>query len=731
MTNPNRAARAVALAIATVVAPATAHAQLPQMGLNSAFPAGGRAGEAVAVQVVGTNLEGVEGLWFDHPGFRAFRLKGGAFAVAIAPDVPVGLHDVRALGPLGVSNPRAFAVGDRPEVAEVEPNDTPASATPLPLNAVANGRSQALADVDCFAFEGKAGQRVVLDVTAERLDSPMDAVLRVFGPSGGQVAESHDDRGADPVVALTLPADGRYVAKVHDVTYAGSPDHAYRLTLHDGPLIDAIVPASAPPGVASTVTLLGRNLGVGPAAGQVERKPLDVDAAGRRPARPRLRPLVGRLADGAAEVRVAGPLRPVRTRLPGRGASTPSPSNASPTTTPTTPRRSPSPATSRGLRDGRRRGHLPIQGDQGGRPGGSRRRPQRIGSQADPSFVLQLVPEKGPASDQLGAEDLADPGFGPRFPAASVDAAARWAAPEDGTYQVSINDLYQSQRGRPAARLPPEHPPGAARLPPLPRHRLGQAARRPDPAFRRQGLGHLDGRAAGWVQRHRSASRPATSRPASPATRSPSAPARSRRRWSSRPPTGRGRSPGSPAWSAEPREKATGPSPGSSVRPSRGGMTCAPVANPAGGPAPATARLARGFVLAVRDQPGFRLSAEPAAWVVGQGHQLPLSLELARGEGVVEPVTIAATDLPPTMTGVPATFAKGETAAQLPLYLPKTVPPGTYSLRPAGHGPVPLQQGPERQGAKPNVTVTAPSNPITVTSGPRRWPWSWTPRAGP
>jgi len=43
--------------------------------------------------------------------------------VTIAPDTPLGLHDVRLVNKWGISNPRAFAVGDLPEVLEKEPNN--------------------------------------------------------------------------------------------------------------------------------------------------------------------------------------------------------------------------------------------------------------------------------------------------------------------------------------------------------------------------------------------------------------------------------------------------------------------------------------------------------------------------------------------------------------------------------------------------------------------------------
>ena len=221
---------------------------------------GVRAGESVDVTLRGTDLEGAHTLWFDHPGLRAFLLKGSTFRVVCATGTPVGHHDVRVVGPYGVSNPRAFVVGDRPEVVEVEPNNTPEQANPIEINSVVNGEI-AGTDVDVFAFDGKKGQRLLLDLAAERLESRLDATLRVLGPDGHEIAENRDSFGADPFLDLTLPADGRYAIKVHDVAYNGSPDHGYRLTIHDGPHLDAIVPAVAPAGVATIFTLIGRNLG--------------------------------------------------------------------------------------------------------------------------------------------------------------------------------------------------------------------------------------------------------------------------------------------------------------------------------------------------------------------------------------------------------------------------------------------------------------------------------------
>src|SRR5438445_9009001 len=45
------------------------------------------------------------------------------FKVTIAANVAVGIHDVRLINKWGISNPRAFVVGDLAEVTEKEPNN--------------------------------------------------------------------------------------------------------------------------------------------------------------------------------------------------------------------------------------------------------------------------------------------------------------------------------------------------------------------------------------------------------------------------------------------------------------------------------------------------------------------------------------------------------------------------------------------------------------------------------
>ena len=53
----------------------------------------------------------------------------------------------------------------------------------------------------------------------------------------------------------------------------------------------------------------------------------------------------------------------------------------------------------------------------------------------------------------------------------------------------------------------------------------------------------------------------------------------------------------------------------------------------------------------------------------------------------------------------------------MPLFLPKTVPPGVYTFVLRGTAPYPFNKDPNAK-ERPNVALTSPSNPITVTVRP-------------
>jgi hypothetical protein len=135
--------------------------------------------------------------------------------------------------------------------------------------AVVNGRLGRGGDVDHFVVSLKQGQTLVASLGAhELLGSPMDAVLFVVSPAGGQLAYNHDQRGLDPELVFTAPAAGDYLVRVlafpsapnSTIGLAGGDPYVYRLTLTTGGFVDYAWPLAVTRARESLVQLVGWNV---------------------------------------------------------------------------------------------------------------------------------------------------------------------------------------------------------------------------------------------------------------------------------------------------------------------------------------------------------------------------------------------------------------------------------------------------------------------------------------
>ena len=151
------------LAVAiTVIAIPRLHAQsAPPPRITVVMPPGAKAGDTVELTVTGQDLDDVEGLYFSFPAPRskcspprkrrsiprprsraASRRRRPPTRSSRSPsprNAPLGTHDVRVVTKGGVSNPRAFVVGDSSEVLEKEPNDDVPQAQKIDLNTTVSG----------------------------------------------------------------------------------------------------------------------------------------------------------------------------------------------------------------------------------------------------------------------------------------------------------------------------------------------------------------------------------------------------------------------------------------------------------------------------------------------------------------------------------------------------------------------------------------------------------------
>jgi hypothetical protein len=145
---------------------------------------------------------------------------------------------IDAKHPLAI--PATFMVDTLPEAFEKEPNNSPAAAQRVKLPIIVNGRIDQPGDWDVFRFQGRAGQAIVAEVYARRLDSPLDSVLKLTDAKGRQLAfnDDYEDQGAglethhaDSRILTTLPANGTYYLYLGDAQQKGGAEYAYRLRI--------------------------------------------------------------------------------------------------------------------------------------------------------------------------------------------------------------------------------------------------------------------------------------------------------------------------------------------------------------------------------------------------------------------------------------------------------------------------------------------------------------------
>lgn len=251
--------------------------------LESVFPPGGQIGQPIEVTIAGSNLQSTHTVKCSAPGVRCEQIGPLRFRLSIPPESHLGSYDLWAVGELGISSVRTIVLGNRPERQEAEPNDailTTLAATPL--GSVVNAQIARAADVDHFRFEGKAGDRVVVECVAQRIDSRLRAVLEVFDATGRRLAVNRGYFGVDPLLDFPVPQDGSYFVRVSDLTSIGGADHFYRLEIDTGPRVAFTVPTVIPQGQKSTVTVYGWNLSHGQAArnrpGELDRVEVEIAA---------------------------------------------------------------------------------------------------------------------------------------------------------------------------------------------------------------------------------------------------------------------------------------------------------------------------------------------------------------------------------------------------------------------------------------------------------------------
>lgn len=106
-------------------------------------------------------------------------------------------------------------------------------------------------------FPGKAGERVTVEVEAQRLGGKDQPVIHLLDPAGREIGLALPSpllRG-DARLAATLPADGAYRVRVHDLQYASSAP--LRLKIGSWQYADLAFPPAVERGRTGQIALIG------------------------------------------------------------------------------------------------------------------------------------------------------------------------------------------------------------------------------------------------------------------------------------------------------------------------------------------------------------------------------------------------------------------------------------------------------------------------------------------
>ncbi|MDB5340476.1 MAG: hypothetical protein JWN70_6095 [Planctomycetaceae bacterium] len=216
---------------------------LPAPRLLTTMPMGGKAGTQVEITITGEHLDDANQLAFSDPHITATRKLNAAgqpepnkYLVTIAAHCPLGVHEARLMTRLGISSSRVFSVGNLPESVRTAPNTTLATAMELPVNSICNA---VMTDksVDHYVFQGRKGQRIIVDCATKGIDSKLDVVFIIADSMGRDLLVERRGGALD----FAVPEDGKYVIKAHELTFKGGPAYYYRLALWELPAGEPIV----------------------------------------------------------------------------------------------------------------------------------------------------------------------------------------------------------------------------------------------------------------------------------------------------------------------------------------------------------------------------------------------------------------------------------------------------------------------------------------------------------
>ena len=258
----------VLLVVATLVVATVSQvgAQTSDPATSYIYPAGAQRGQTVDVRVgglflltdswfeiLGTDVESTgrlrsgETVWFEGPQLTGARsLQADEYPqdhvtqIHVHGDATPGVRYWRAWTAQGACAARPFVIGDLPEHTEQEIDGAPV-ATQVETPITINGRIFPRADVDVWKFYPEAGETYTIEVLAKEIRSPLETRI-VLQSQGAVIREDIGSQISDPNLVFVAQHDGEHEIHIHDLGFAGSQAHVYRLSIRRGTRANWVFP---------------------------------------------------------------------------------------------------------------------------------------------------------------------------------------------------------------------------------------------------------------------------------------------------------------------------------------------------------------------------------------------------------------------------------------------------------------------------------------------------------
>jgi len=161
---------------------------------------------------------------------KRINAKQAIFRITVPKASPTQVGVLRVYAHTGLSGPILIMIDPLSTTSATSTDKSKPQMLKLPV--AVDGRMGGLSS-HWFNFEAEVGQRVSIEVYAERIASPADPMIRLIDPKGHEVGYADDDDvlGSDAGLNHVVKVAGQYRLELRDVQYRGGLP--YRLRIGD------------------------------------------------------------------------------------------------------------------------------------------------------------------------------------------------------------------------------------------------------------------------------------------------------------------------------------------------------------------------------------------------------------------------------------------------------------------------------------------------------------------